>query len=148
MMRRSKLEMDDITVSVVDWSDRQAELISVRRAVFIEEQNVPESIEIDGKDPDCFHVLACDGAGNAIGSARLTKSGKIGRMAVLPEYRGLGVGAKMLNAIMEHGRSNGPTDFHLSAQISAVGFYEKMGFETYGNEFQEAGIKHINMRLR
>ena len=69
MMRRSKLEMDDITVSVVNWSDRQAELISVRRAVFIEEQNVPESIEIDGKDPDCFHVLACDKSGNPIGTA-------------------------------------------------------------------------------
>ncbi len=146
MMRRSKLEMDDITVSIVNWSDRQAELISVRRAVFIEEQNVPESIEIDGKDLDCFHVLACDGAGNPIGTARLTKSGKIGRMAVMPEFRGLGVGTKMLEAIMEHGRSNGPTDFHLSAQISAVEFYRKMGFETYGNEFQEAGIKHINMR--
>ncbi|TKJ36533.1 MAG: GNAT family N-acetyltransferase [Planctomycetes bacterium B3_Pla] len=140
--------MDDITVSVVNWSDRQAELIYVRRAVFIEEQKVPESIEIDGKDPDCFHVLACDRAGNAIGSARLTKSGKIGRMAVMPKYRGQGVGTKMLDAIMEHGRSNGPTDFHLSAQISAVGFYEKMGFEPYGEEFQEAGIKHINMRPR
>ncbi len=148
MMRRSKLEMDDITVSVVDWSDRQAELISVRRAVFIEEQKVPESIEIDGKDPDCLHVLACDGAGNAIGSARLTKSGKIGRMAVLPEYRGRGVGTKMLRAIIDCGISKGIADFHLSAQISAVGFYEKMGFEPYGDEFQEAGIKHINMRPR
>jgi predicted GNAT family N-acyltransferase len=146
MMRRSKLDMDDFTVSVVNWPDRKAELISVRRAVFIEEQNVPESIEIDGKDPGCLHVLACDGADNPIGTARLTKSGKIGRMAVLPEYRGRGVGRKMLEAITEHGRSNGPANFHLSAQISAVGFYEKMGFEPYGEKFQEAGIRHINMR--
>ncbi|MHC4329446.1 MAG: GNAT family N-acetyltransferase [Planctomycetota bacterium] len=146
MMRRSKLDIDDFTVSVVSWSDRQAELIYVRRAVFIEEQNVPESIEIDGKDPDCFHVLACDGAGTPIGTARLTKSGKIGRMAVLPEYRGLGVGARILRTIIDYGISKGIADFHLSAQISAVGFYKKMGFEPYGEEFQEAGIKHINMR--
>lgn len=145
-MRRPKLEIDDFTVSVVNWSDRQAELIYVRRAVFIEEQNVPESIEIDGKDPDAFHVLACDKSGNPIGTARLTKSGKIGRMAVMPEYRGLGVGRKMLEAIMDHGQSKGITDFHLSAQISAVGFYNKMGFQPYGEEFQEASIKHINMR--
>ncbi|MHC4230859.1 MAG: GNAT family N-acetyltransferase [Planctomycetota bacterium] len=142
MMRRSKLDIDDFTVSVVSWSDRQAELIYVRR----EEQNVPESIEIDGKDPDCFHVLACDGAGTPIGTARLTKSGKIGRMAVLPEYRGLGVGARMLRTIIDYGISKGIADFHLSAQTSAVGFYKKMGFEPYGEEFQEAGIKHINMR--
>ncbi|MBC8218512.1 MAG: GNAT family N-acetyltransferase [Planctomycetes bacterium] len=138
--------MKDIVTSIVSWSDRQAELISVRRCVFIEEQKVPESIEIDGKDPDCFHVLACDGAGNPIGTTRLARSGKIGRMAVLPEHRGLGVGREMLRVIMDCGRANGIADFHLSAQIGAVGFYQKMGFETYGEQFEEAGIAHINMR--
>ena len=140
--------MKDIVTSIVSWSDKQAELTSVRRAVFIEEQNVPESIELDARDPDCSHVLACDESGNPIGTARIDSSGKIGRMAVLPEHRGRGLGTKMLEAIMEHGRSNGITDFHLSAQISAAGFYQKMGFEPFGDEFEEAGIKHINMRPR
>lgn len=141
--------MDDITVSIVSWSDKQAELTSVRRAVFIEEQNVPESIELDDRDPNCHHVLACDKAGAPVGTARIDTNGKIGRMAVLREHRGLGVGKKMLRAIMDHGRrSSGTTDFHLSAQISAVGFYKKMDFETYGEEFEEAGITHINMRPR
>ncbi len=138
--------MNDVVVSIVDWPHRKAELTAIRRAVFVEEQNVPESIEMDGRDPHCYHVLACDGAGKAIGTARLDKSGKIGRMAVLPGYRRLGVGAKILRAIMDCGRSNGITGFHLSAQINAVGFYRKMGFEAYGDEFEEAGIKHINMR--
>lgn len=140
--------MNGIVTSIVSWSDKQAELTSVRRAVFVEEQNVPESIELDDGDPDCSHVLALDESGNPIGTARMDGSGKIGRMAVLPEYRGRGVGARMLEAIMEHGRSSGITDFHLSAQVSAVGFYRKMGFETYGEQFQEAGITHINMRKR
>ena len=61
------------------------------------------------------------------------------------EYRRMGVGAAMLEAIMDCGRAEGITDFHLSAQITAVGFYRKMGFETYGEEFLEAGIRHINM---
>lgn len=140
--------MDDITVSIVTWSDKQAELTSIRRAVFIEEQNVPESIELDDRDPHCHHVLACDKAGSPIGTARIDTNGKIGRMAVLAEYRGAGVGREMLRVIMDCGRANGITDFHLSAQISAVGFYEEMGFESSGDEFEEAGIQHINMRPR
>lgn len=67
-------------------------------------------------------------------------------MAVLRECRGVGVGREMLRVIMGCGLANGITDFHLSAQIIAVGFYEKLDFETYGEEFEEAGIKHINMR--
>ena len=140
--------MDGMTVSIVSWSDKQAELTTVRRAVFIEEQNVPESIELDDRDPDCSHVLAYDGLGNPIGTARIDAHGKIGRMAVLGEYRGLGVGREMLRTIMDWGTSRGIADFHLSAQIGAVGFYRKMGFETYGDEFEEAGITHVNMRPR
>ena len=137
--------MSEVTISLVSWSDRQEDLISVRRAVFMEEQNVPEEIEIDGRDPECCHVLACDGDGRPVGTARLDEKGKIGRMAVLPEYRGMGIGAGLLEAIMCCGRAKGMTDFHLSAQIAAIGFYRKMGFETYGREFWEAGIRHINM---
>jgi predicted GNAT family N-acyltransferase len=140
--------MEEITVSIVSWSDKQAEITFVRRAVFVEEQNVPESIELDDRDPYCHHVLACDGAGAPVGTARLDTNGKIGRMAVLREYRGVGVGREMLRVIMDCGRANGITDFHLSAQISAVGFYQKMGFKLSGGEFEEAGITHINMRPR
>ena len=140
--------MDGVMISVVSWSDKQAELTSVRRAVFIEEQNVPESIELDARDPDCSHVLACDESGNPVGTARIDSRGKIGRMAVLGEYRGLGVGREMLRVIMDWGTSRGITDFHLSAQVSAVGFYRKMGFEIYGEQFQEAGITHVNMRSK
>ena len=140
--------MNDIHTSIVSWLDKRAELTSVRRAVFIEEQNVPEDIELDGRDADCCHVLACDGDGKAVGTARMDSDGKIGRMAVLREYRGRGVGRKILQAMMEYGRSHGRTDFHLSAQIGAVDFYKKMGFEPYGRPFEEAGITHVHMRIK
>ncbi|MFC1634868.1 GNAT family N-acetyltransferase [Planctomycetota bacterium] len=140
--------MKDIDISIASWSDKQSELTSVRRAVFIEEQNVPESIEQDGRDSDCYHVLASDQDGKPIGTARMDKEGKIGRMAVLCEYRGRGVGREMLQVIMDWGRLNGITSFHVSAQVGALGFYEKMGFEPYGEEFEEAGIKHVNMRIK
>jgi predicted GNAT family N-acyltransferase len=138
--------MKDIDISIVSWSDKQSELTSIRRAVFVEEQNVPESIELDGRDSECCHVLASDGDGKPIGTARMDKDGRIGRMAILREYRGRGVGRQILQVIMDWGRLKGITDFHLSAQIGAVGFYEKMGFECSGGEFEEAGIKHVNMR--
>jgi predicted GNAT family N-acyltransferase len=139
--------MDDVKVAIVSWSDRHADITSIRRAVFIEEQNVPESIELDGKDPDCVHVLACNKSGAPIGTARLASSGKIGRMAVLREYRGRGIGREIIRVIMDYGRVNGITNFHVSSQVSAVGFYEKMGFTSYDKEFEEAGIMHIGMRL-
>jgi predicted GNAT family N-acyltransferase len=140
--------MNNIITSIVSWSDRQCELTSIRRVVFIEEQNVPESIELDGRDSDCCHVLAIDKGGQPIGTARMDTEGKIGRMAVLRGYRGRGVGRKMIQVLMDHGRSKGITNFRLSAQVGAVGFYEKMGFEPYGEEFEEAGIRHVNMRIR
>ena len=121
--------------------------MSIRRVVFVEEQNVPESIELDGRDSDCYHLLATDKDGKPIGTARIDKDGKIGRMAVLREYRCHGVGREILRAIMDFGKSNGITDFHLSAQVGALGFYKKMGFEPFGEEFEEAGIKHVNMRI-
>jgi len=140
--------MQNIDISIVSWSDKQSELTSVRRAVFIEEQNVPENIEQDGKDSDFCHVLATDKEGKPIGTARMDKEGKIGRMAVLREYRGRGVGRKMLRVVMDWGRLNGITHFLVSAQIGAVEFYQKMGFEPFGEEFEEAGIKHVNMKIK
>ncbi len=140
--------MNDFTISIVSWYDKQAELYSIRRAVFIEEQNVPESIELDGRDPDCFHVLASDKNGRPVGTARMDNKGKIGRMAVLQDHRRRGIGRKMIQALMDYGRKNSITDFHVSSQVTAIGFYRKMGFEPFGEEFIEAGIKHINMKLK
>jgi predicted GNAT family N-acyltransferase len=139
--------MNDFVIAIVNWSDKQAELTSVRRAVFIEEQNVPESIELDGRDADCFHVLASNTKGRPVGTARMDRKGKIGRMAVLYDYRRRGIGRKMIQALMDYGRKNAITDFHLSAQITATGFYRKMGFAPFGEEFIEAGITHINMKF-
>lgn len=140
--------MNDFVIAIVSWSDHQAELTSVRRTVFIEEQNVPESIELDGQDPDCFHVLASNTKGRPVGTARMDSKGKIGRMAVLHNYRRQGIGKKMIQALMDYGRENSITNFHVSSQVTAIEFYEKMGFEPFGEEFIEAAIMHINMKLK
>ena len=69
-------------------------------------------------------------------------------MAVLQNYRRQGIGRKMIQALMDYGRNNSITDFHVSSQVTAVEFYRKMGFEPFGEEFIEAGIMHINMKLK
>ena len=138
--------MNDFTVTIVNWPEASEDIFSVRRAVFVREQNIPEEIEFDGRDPACFHVLVHDKDGRPVATARLDKTGRIGRMAVLVRYRRRGLGTRMLRALLDCGAEHGTTAFHLAAQIHAVEFYRKMGFEPYGDEFDEAGIPHVNMK--
>ncbi len=121
---------------------------AIRRRVFIEEQNVPEEIEMDADGAHAFHALALlDGA--AIGCGRTLDHGaseiKIGRMAVLPEFRKAGVGALILRFLIDRARTRGVCKAVLHAQLSAEGFYLKEGFSPVGGVFDEAGIAHRKM---
>ena len=121
---------------------------AIRRRVFIEEQNVPEEIELDADDGDAFHALAIlDGV--AIGCGRMLEHGdsevKIGRMAVLREFRKTGVGAHILRFLIDRARARGLRRAILHAQLTAEGFYLKEGFNPVGGVFDEAGIAHRKM---
>lgn len=133
------------------WQDDQAALSFVRRTVFIQEQQVPEELEWEEADASALHVLALDGDGHAIGTGRLLQArgmGHIGRMAVLREWRGQGVGAAILNALIAAARERGLAEVMLNAQTHALGFYARSGFVAEGDEFPDAGIPHRRMRLR
>ena len=123
------------------------DLRAVREPVFVVEQNVPREMEWDELDPQCHHVLARDAQDRPIGTGRLTPERKIGRMAVLREWRGKGVGDAMLQALLDEARRRGWEEVTLHAQVDAIGFYEKWGFEPRGEEFMEAGIRHRTMAL-
>jgi predicted GNAT family N-acyltransferase len=121
---------------------------AIRRRVFVEEQNVPEEIELDADDEHAFHALAIlDGV--AIGCGRMLDHGdsevKIGRMAVLHEFRGTGVGAHILRFLIDRARARGLRRAILHAQLTAEGFYLKEGFKPVGGVFDEAGIAHRKM---
>ncbi len=121
---------------------------AIRRRVFIEEQHVPEEIEMDEDDAHAFHALALlDGA--AIGCGRMVEHGasdvKIGRMAVLPELRKTGVGAQILRFLIDRARVRGVRKAILHAQLTAEGFYLREGFIPVGGVFDEAGIAHRKM---
>lgn len=134
-------------VDMVAWADAREALLAVRGEVFVREQKVPEALERDALDPGCWHVLASDAGGRAIGAGRMLPGRRIGRMAVLPEWRGRGVGAAMLQALLRQARGNGWRDVGLDAQVGAIAFYQRHGFVAHGERFLEAGIEHQAMRL-
>jgi predicted GNAT family N-acyltransferase len=128
-----------------DFSHDGVALAAVRRAVFIEEQGVPEALEWDEFDATSRHLLAVADDGSPIGCARLLPDGHVGRMAVLPAWRGCGIGRALLDRMEQLARVGGHSYLRLSAQLHARGFYLAAGFKSEGKEYEEAGIPHIAM---
>ncbi len=123
----------------------------VRRKVFIEEQNVPESIERDEIDAGAWHVVFyLDG--HPVATGRLFQiEGKaygIGRVAVRKSCRGTGTGKRVMHALLKKAWQLGATYVEIHAQAHACAFYEGLGFEKVGNTFMEAGIEHVTMRVK
>jgi predicted GNAT family N-acyltransferase len=134
-------------VELLSWDAARGRAAPIRFAVFVEEQGVPRAIELDERDAECVHALALDEAGNAIGTGRLLPDGHIGRMAVLSEWRGRGVGGAILERLIDAARRRGDRQVALSAQVHALGFYRARGFTEEGEEYLEAGIRHRAMRM-
>lgn len=141
------LPSPDFRVEPADYAADFKDLRSIREPVFVIEQQVPIEEEWDALDPRCQHVIARDAQHRPIGTGRLTPERKIGRMAVLRDWRGRGVGDALLQALIARARELGWTEVSLNAQVGALGFYEKCGFVPYGEQFEEAGIQHRAMRL-
>jgi len=129
------------------WTAMQALAAPVRHAVFVDEQKVPADIELDEFDPVSLHALAFDVEGRVLGTGRLLPDGHIGRMAVLRQARGIGVGRALLRALMQAARARGDREVLLSAQTHAIAFYERFGFVAEGEAYDDAGIPHRMMRL-
>ena len=135
------------TVHLLSWHNGEPLLRSVREAVFIQEQGVPPHLEWDGLDETSQHVLALSGNGDAIGCGRITPDGKIGRIAVLPAWRGQRVGSTILEAVLDYAHSHDYQVLELNAQIAAVKLYHRFNFTEVGEEFMDADIPHIKMQL-
>jgi predicted GNAT family N-acyltransferase len=133
-------------IELGEWSALRERAEAVRRRVFVDEQGVPEELELDGFDPTCLHALALDAGGDVLGTGRLLPDGHIGRMAVLALARGRGVGAALLQALVEQARARGDREVVLSAQMHAVDFYARYGFVAEGGVYVDAGIPHRLMR--
>jgi predicted GNAT family N-acyltransferase len=136
-----------LSIELMAWSEAREEASRIRFAVFVEEQRVPREIELDERDAQCVHALArLDG--RAVGTGRLLPDAHIGRMAVLKECRGSGVGSRILESLVAHALRRGDREVVLSAQVHAMPFYARHGFTALGDVYQEAGIPHRDMRRR
>jgi predicted GNAT family N-acyltransferase len=126
-----------------------AECFAVRRRVFVEEQSVPEALDLDGLDASCAHFVA-RADGRVVGTARLRPLApglaKVERVAVLRSERGKGIGAALMEQVESRARSQGLASLVLSAQESALVFYTRLGYRAEGERSFEAGIPHRTMR--
>ena len=132
----------------ISLTDDIAACRALRRTVFIEEQGVSEANEVDEFDGEALHLLATQD-GRPVGTARLLPKGetlKIGRVCVLSEMRGQGLGASLILKALEVGReSGGFKKALLGSQSHAVPFYERLGFTAFGQEYDDAGLPHRDM---
>ena len=135
-----------LRIELMEWQEARALAAPIRFTVFVQEQRVPAEIELDEMDAPSLHAVAFHD-GIAVGTGRLLPDGHIGRMAVLESFRNRGVGAAMLERLMEAARKRGDREVALSAQVHAVRFYRAHGFVEEGAEYEEAGIPHQAMRL-
>ncbi len=135
----------DWVIRNAEWETESTLLYEVRSSVFVEEQGVDVSIERDGKDDQCYHSLAHDGTGKVLGTGRLSPEGKIGRLAVLKEWRGSGIGSEIMRNLIKQSESLGMIRTYLHSQVSVTKFYELLGYRQEGPIFDEASIPHILM---
>ena len=132
-----------------DHGERDAAL-ALREEVFVEEQGVPLSEEIDGFDTAATHVVAVDGE-TVVGTCRLVRDGetvKLSRMVVARDYRRRGVGAALLVEADRIARRWGAQRIVLNAQTQAMGVYSAAGYRAHGSPFIDAGIEHRTMERR
>ncbi|HKU86317.1 MAG TPA: GNAT family N-acetyltransferase [Casimicrobiaceae bacterium] len=129
-------------VRLCAWADAADALREVRRVVFVVEQGVPEALEFDAADLASIHALAEAEGGAPIGCARLLADGHIGRVAVLAQWRGFGIGRALMHTLIARAAARGDASVIVNAQVQAMPFYARDGFVATGDAFLEAGIAH------
>jgi predicted GNAT family N-acyltransferase len=136
-----------VTVKVVDNEQELEDAFSVRRTVFIDEQNVPAEEEIDEFEDESAHfVYYQEGAPIGAGRFRVVDGyGKVERICVLSTVRKTGAGKALMNAIQDYAYGQGIHRLKLNAQTHAIPFYEGLGYEVVSDEFLDAGIPHKTM---
>ncbi len=138
-------------VVIATTPQQRDDAFAVRIAVFVDEQGIPRSEELDDLDAVAVHCVAYDDEGAPVAAGRLLVEdgyAKIGRMAVLASHRGTGLGAAVLDALEREGVGRGIRCFKLSAQLHARGFYDRRGYAAAGDVYDEVGIPHIAMEKR
>jgi predicted GNAT family N-acyltransferase len=143
--------MDNLSCKIVVNDCELKGAFEVRKQVFVEEQGIPEDLELDEYDMEAMHMVAKDGE-RIVGTARVlflaASQAKLERMAILKPFRHRGIGKSIISFLDEEFKNRGIEQVVLHAQCSAVNFYKSCGFEESGSPFWEVGIKHVKMQKR
>ncbi|UCZ51912.1 GNAT family N-acetyltransferase [Bacillus shivajii] len=134
----------------VKTQQEKSDALSVRKVVFIQEQNVPEEIEVDEHEKESIHFVAYEN-GEPVGAGRLRildGYGKVERVCVLKSMRGHGVGEALMKYLEQLAVQENVTQLKLNAQTHAEPFYLKIGYETNSDVFYDAGIPHVSMEKK
>lgn len=134
------MELNEVT-----WDDAQSALRLIRQSVFIDEQHVPEELEWDGDDKKAVHLLGKEG-NRPVACARILEDGKLGRLAVLKDYRKHGWGGRLLRAAEQHIKERKKNRLYLNAQANSYQFYFNNGYRPSDEIFWDANIPHIRMQ--
>lgn len=138
-----------VEVRVVEQKEDYENALSVRRVVFVEEQQVPIELEIDNYEEASTHFVAYDDEHLPVGAGRLRSKGdwaKVERICVLKDRRREHIGEAIMERLEEVARKEGFKRLSLNAQTHAQKFYEKLGYQVTSELFYEAGIPHVEMR--
>lgn len=134
-----------ITVRLVTFEgDDEQSVRAIRGNVFVDEQGISADIDFDGLDASATHALAYMN-GKAVGTGRMLSDGHIGRIAILKEYRSQKVGSEVVRALIAEAVNQSYKRVYLGSQKHATGFYSRLGFTAFGEEFMDAGIVHLAM---
>ena len=143
--------MSNIHLLKLNFKDQDFSIIeNIRKKVFLNEMNIPESELFDEYDETCEHYIMFDGI-EVVGSVRFLKIKneiKLERMAILPEFRGKTYGKSAILQLAEYYHMVGYSKMILDAILSVKDFYKKCGFVEEGKIFQRVGIDHIRMSLK
>ncbi|MGY3767149.1 GNAT family N-acetyltransferase [Vagococcus vulneris] len=121
--------------------------VDIRMEVFVKEQAVPKELEVEGEE-GCVHFVLYEN-GQPLATARLYEKSpgvfKIQRVAVSKSGRGKGYGEIIMHGLKDYAKKHGGNELVLGAQLQALGFYEKIGYQVFGDVYEDAGISHRNM---
>lgn len=132
----------------VDWLTAAGEIMEIRQKVFVIEQRFDKEVVCDGHDQDCFHILVSDQKGGSVGCGRLVGDGKIGKIAVLINHRGHGIGTNILASLINIAEIRHIDNLILNAEKELTPFYDQQEFHADGPVYMKSGVPYQRMSKR
>jgi len=132
----------------VKWLAAAADIMEIRKKVFVVEQRFDKEVLCDQFDHNCYHVLVRDRRGECVGCGRLIPDGRIGKIAVLINHRGNGIGSGILRKLIKIAQRKQIANLALNAETELTAFYDQQKFHADGPVYMKQGVPYQRMIKR